>query len=204
MTTTLLSLLLTLLGATTPEATVHTASISATASSSPGAESATDADGAIKPSDAPKNATVRYKSPLGKRVADALPEIFASKLSPLDKRRLGSKVFSESRISIARGTFPDGGALVVFVNVNLRNKDPEAPPKFIGGVVTLSDAASLVSVALPLQTRTQRLDLEAVTDVDGDGVDEIVYTAKDQTSTTRNRIRWTDEGPKSSALPPAG
>ncbi|MEM6294199.1 MAG: hypothetical protein AAGA54_23165 [Myxococcota bacterium] len=147
--------------------------------------------------------TVRYRSTTGRAVAAALPEIFSENLSALDRKRLGRKVFSESRVQIARGSFPDGAGLVVIVNVNLRSKDPEGPTKFIGGMLTMKDDATLGAIAVPLRMREARFELEAVTDVDGDGTDEIVYVTQTQTDSTRNRIRWTDGGPKSGVLPPS-
>ncbi len=146
--------------------------------------------------------TVRYRSETGKAVAAALPDIFAENLSALDRKRLGRKVFSESRVQIARGTFPDGASMVVIVNVNLRSKNPDAPAKFIGGMLTMKDDATLGAIALPLRMREARFELEAVTDADADGTDEIVYVTQTQTESTRHRIRWTASGPKSGALPP--
>jgi len=157
---------------------------------------------AAKDSSAAETGSIRFKSAEGRRLVAALGEIVRDQLSPLNKRRLGTKVMSESRVELARGRFPDAGTAVVLVNVNLRSKSPDDPAKFIGGILTLNADAGLATVAVPLQMRETRFELEAVTDVDGDGTDEIVYVARTQGGQSRHRVRWTAQGPKTTELPP--
>ncbi len=196
MTLALVSLLLTSAGTTLVERSPSdAASQSAAAEVAPSAGTVSKTSGAVS-----------YDSAQGQRVVEALPGILAGELSTLDRRRLGTKVLSKSRVSIERGRFSKGGTMVVFVNVNLRAKDPEADPKFISGVLTVTDDGALASVLVPPKMSTARFDFEALSDGDGDGVDEVTYVATDPSGAQRRRVRVGDDGPKTTVLsaPDAG
>lgn len=147
---------------------------------------------------------IKHKSPAGQSVLGGLSGILAEKLGALDRRRLGSKVLSESRVSIAAGTFAGGGTRLVAVNVNLRLKDPEATPQYISGVFTVTDEGGLVAVVVPPRMRPDKFAFEKVGDTDGDGSDDFVYTAANAEETTRHRVTWNGTQAVSTTLQGAG
>lgn len=138
--------------------------------------------------------TVRVKSEEGKRLIEGIAKVLDEKLSSVNRRRLGRKVLSKSRISIARGTFPASGGFLVTVNVDLRGKDPSGPQKYIAGMFTLTASGDLATIVVPPKTRTKRFDVVSIKDMNGDGSDDFVFTALDAEQTVRHRITW--EGSK--------
>ena len=118
-------------------------------------------------------------------------------LSETDRRRLGRKVLSASRVSMAHGAFPSGGTTVVTVNVPLRAKDPLAAPRFISGVFTLDDGGALANVVVAPKMQTHRFDLARLGAVDGDGFDDLELAITGDGSDERRTIRWTDGAPVS-------
>lgn len=147
---------------------------------------------------------IKHKSQAGQRVVEGLSGVLAEKLVPLDRRRLGSKVLSESRVSIVQGSFAGGGTRVVAVNVNLRMKDPAATQQYISGVFTVTDAGGLVAVVVSPRMRPDKFAFEKVGDSDGDGSDDFVYTAANAEETTRHRVTWNGAEAVSTALTNAG
>ncbi len=133
---------------------------------------------------------IAHGSEDGQRVVEGLGNILAEKLSPLDRRRLGKKVLSKSRVSIAQGSFAGGGTRLVALNVNLRMKDPEAVQQYISGLVTVDDAGGLVSVIVPPKMQPEAFAIEKIGDTDGDGSDDFVYTATSAETTTTHRVTW--------------
>lgn len=151
-----------------------------------------------------KPTEIKHKSQAGQSVVEGLSGVLAEKLVPLDRRRLGSKVLSESRVSIVQGTFAGGGTRLVAVNVNLRMKDPAAAPQFISGVFTVTDDGGLVAVVVSPRMRPDKFAFEKVGDTDGDGSDDFVYTAANTQETTRHRVTWNGTEAVSTALANAG
>ncbi|MGH1346356.1 MAG: hypothetical protein ACRBN8_32615 [Nannocystales bacterium] len=151
-----------------------------------------------------KPTEIKHKSQAGKSVVDGLSGILAEKLGPLDRRRLGSKVLSESRVSIASGTFAGGGTRLVAVNVNLRMKDPTATQQYISGVFTVTDDGGLVAVVVAPRMRPEKFAFEKVGDSDGDGSDDFVYTTATAEETKRHRVTWNGTEPVSTTLTNAG
>lgn len=147
-----------------------------------------------------KPTEIKHKSPAGQSVVEGMSGFLAEKLAPLDRRRLGSKVLSESRVSIVQGTFAGGGTRLVAVNVNLRLKDPEATPQYISGVFTVTDDGGLVAVVVSPRMRPDQFAFEKVGDTDGDGSDDFVYTAANAEETTRHRVTWNGTEAVSTAL----
>lgn len=137
-----------------------------------------------------KPTEIQHKSPAGQRVVEGMSGILGEKLGALDRRRLGSKVLSESRLSIVEGTFAGGGTRLVAVNVNLRPRDPADAPLFISGVFTVTDDGGLVAVVVSPRTRPERFAFEKVGDTDGDGSDDFIYNAANAEGTTRHRVTW--------------
>ena len=134
--------------------------------------------------------TIKVKSDEGERRIEAITNVLADKLSVRDRRYLGNKVLSKNRVTIAKGSFPGGADTLVTVNVNLRKKAEEDPQKYISGVFTLDAGGSLGTVIVPLQTRTERFDLEAVGDVDGDGAADALISESSDTSSAMHVYGW--------------
>lgn len=147
-----------------------------------------------------KPVAVKHKSADGQRVVEGLAGILADKLSPLDRTRLGRKVLSESRVSIARGTFSGGGTRVVAVNVNLRMKDPDAVQQYISGVFTVDDSGALVAVVVSPRMRPEKFSFEKIGDTDGDGSDDFVYVSESVETMSRHRVTWSGSEPKTTTL----
>ncbi len=147
-----------------------------------------------------KPTEIKHKSEDGQRVVEGLAGILAEKLSPLDRRRLGKKVLSESRVSIVQGTFAGGGTRLVAVNVNLRMKDPEAAQQYISGIFTVASDGSLAAVVVSPRMRPEKFSFEKVGDIDGDGSDDFTYASESAEASTRHRVTWNGTEPKSTAL----
>ncbi|MBV1858407.1 MAG: hypothetical protein KUG77_08340 [Nannocystaceae bacterium] len=151
-----------------------------------------------------KPVEIKHKSQAGQSVIEGVSGILAEKLGPLDRRRLGSKVLSASRVSIASGTFAGGSTRLVAVNVNLRMKDPAATQQYISGVFTVTNSGGLIAVIVPPRMRPERFEFEKVGDTDGDGSDDFVYTAANAEETTRHRVTWNGTEAISKTLTNAG
>lgn len=121
---------------------------------------------------------------------DGVRTTLDAELSDTDRRRLGRKVLSETRVRIAAGAFPQDGAFVVTVNVPLRSKDPAAPQRFISGVFTLGGAGTLASIVEPPKMQTRRFDLARMGDVDGDGLDDLELAITGDGSDERRVVTW--------------
>ena len=121
---------------------------------------------------------------------DGVRTALGDRLSDADRRRLGRKVLSDSRVKMVSGAFPSNGTTVVTVNVPLRNKDPLAEPKFISGVFTLDAAGSLADVVVPPKMQAQRFDLQRIGDVDRDGFDDLELAITGGGSDERRIIDW--------------
>ncbi|MCR9161462.1 MAG: hypothetical protein ACE37F_29810 [Nannocystaceae bacterium] len=143
---------------------------------------------------------IAHGSADGQRVVEGLAGVLADTLSPLDRTRLGRKVLSKSRVSIAKGDFGDGGTRIVAVNVNLRMKDPEATQQYISGIFTVDDSGGLVAVVVSGRMRPERFSVEKVGDYDGDGRDDLVYVSEDAEGASRHRVTWDGSAPKTTTL----
>jgi hypothetical protein len=113
-------------------------------------------------------------------------------LSDADRRRLGRKVLSASRVLMVGGTFPASGTTVVTVNVPLRSKDPLAEPRLISGVFTLDATGTLVEIVVPPKMGSKRFDLRAIGDVDSDGFDDLELAITGGGSDEHRIIDWHD------------
>ena len=133
----------------------------------------------------------------------AVRTVLDAELSAGDRRRLGRKVLSASRLSIVEGSFPGGGTSLVTVNVELRRADPEAAPLFISGAFTLDAAGTLATIVVPPKMRPQRHELEMVGDVDGDGMLDAVLTEIEEGAGLRKLVTWPGGAPASRVLPPS-
>lgn len=133
----------------------------------------------------------------------AVQAVLDAELSPGDRRRLGKKVLSASRVTLAEGTFPASGTIVVTLNVPMRRPDPEAEPLFISGAFTLDAAGTLATIVVPPKMGPARHDLESTGDVDGDGMLDLVLTEIRADASTRKLVTWTGGSPSSSTLPAA-
>ena len=159
----------------------------------------TPTDDAGKPSmQTPSEIT--HESSAGQSVVEGLSRVLAENLSPLDRRRLGSKVLSKSRVTIYEGTFAGGGTRLVAVNVNLRHKDPEATQQYISGVLTVTEQGEFVAAVVPPRMRPEKFAIENLGDIDGDGSDDFVYNAENATEKTRHRVTWNGTEPISTTL----
>ena len=147
-----------------------------------------------------KPTEIRHKSEDGQRVVEGLAGILADKLAPVDRKRLGKKVLSASRVSIVQGSFAGGGTRLVAVNVNLRMKDPAATQQYISGVFTVTDAGGLVSVVVSPRMRPEKFAVEKIGDIDGDGSDDFVYTSDSTDASTRHRVTWNGTEPRTTEL----
>jgi hypothetical protein len=145
---------------------------------------------------------VRHTTDEGQRWLEGVRTVLDDKLSALDRRRLGRKVLSESRVRFAAGSFPQGGQTVVTVNVPLTMRDPEATPVWISGVFTLGADEELVSVVVPLRMQPARYDLQSMGDVDGDGRDDLLLEVTDPEGTTQRLVTWTADAPVDRVIAP--
>ncbi len=151
-----------------------------------------------------KPTEIKHKSGEGQRVVEGLAAILSEKLAPVDRKRLGQKVLSASRVSIVQGTFAGGGTRVVAINVNLRMKDPSATQQYISGMFTVTDTGGLVAVVVPPRMRPEKFGFEKIGDIDGDGSDDFVYTSQGPEGSSRHRVTWNGSEAKTTELQNAG
>ncbi|HET6585929.1 MAG TPA: hypothetical protein VFG69_20875 [Nannocystaceae bacterium] len=116
--------------------------------------------------------------------------VLDEQLSDADRRRLGRKVLSASRVTMVGGAFPADATTVVTVNVPLRSKDPLAEPRLISGVFTLDAEGTLARIVVPPKMGTQRFDLRALGDVDGDGFDDLELAITGGGSDEHRLVDW--------------
>ena len=147
---------------------------------------------------------LRHATDEGQRWLQGARTVVDEQLSAVDRRRLGRKVLSESRVRFAAGSFPQGGQTIVTVAVPLTMRDPEAPPTWISGVFTLGADEQLVSVIVPLSMQTLRYDLRSMGDVDADGRDDLLFDVTDPQGTTQRLVTWADGVPVERVIDPTG
>jgi hypothetical protein len=135
---------------------------------------------------------IRHRSDEGALMLAGVRVVLDGQLSSSDRRRLGRKVLSESRVRLIDGTFPAGGTTLVTVNVPLRLTDPAAEPKFISGVFTLDDTGALAAIVVAPKMQAQRFDVEAIGDSDGDAMDEVVLAVAGAEVPERRMVSWAD------------
>ncbi len=146
--------------------------------------------------------TIALKSEDGQRRLEGIAKVLDDELSSGDRTRLGRKVLSKRRVTIAKGSFPGGADTLVTVNVDLRMRDPEAPQKYISGAFTMASDGELGAVVVPLQMRTDRIDLQSLGDVDGDGATDVVFTKSDATASAMHLVTWTGAAPADHVVTP--
>lgn len=134
---------------------------------------------------------------------DAVRAVLDTQLSAGDRRRLGRKVLSASRVTIVEGTFPASGAILVTVNVELRRPDPAAAPLVVSGAFTVDASGTLATIVVAPEMRPQRHELELAGDVDGDGLLDVVLREVEGDTETRRLVTWTGGNPSMRVLPPA-
>ena len=144
-----------------------------------------DAKALVKPS------LIKLSSETGKTHLAGVAAVLDQQLSRIDRRYLGNKVLSKRRVSIAKGSFPKGADKLVTVNVDLRKKKEEDPQKYISGVFTMSASGELVDTIVQLRTRTERFELQALGDVDGDALTDAVVVKANDTDSTTHLFAWT-------------
>jgi hypothetical protein len=170
---------------------------------SPAAPTTTESTAAIDESALAAPTLVAHDDVTERGLDVAVRTVLDAELSAGDRRRLGRKVLSASRVSIVEGSFPGGGTSLVTVNVELRRADPEAAPLFISGAFTLDAAGTLATIVVPPKMRPQRHDLELVGDVDGDGMLDAVLTEIEEGTGVRKLVTWPGGAPTTRVLPPA-
>jgi hypothetical protein len=120
-----------------------------------------------------------------------------TQLGNTDRRRLGKKVLSESRVKIVRGEFPGDADAVVTVNVELRRKDPADPVRFISGVFTLDATGTLAHVIVAPKMQAERFDLAGIGDTDGDAHDDLLLNVIGDNATSQRVVTWAEGAPVS-------
>ena len=121
------------------------------------------------------------------RVA-AVQTVLDEKLSRGARRKLGKKVLSKSRVTMIDGTFADGGTTLVAVNVPMRGYET-----FISALFTLDVDGDLATVIRAPKVRMDRYDPSSAGDLDGDGLDDILFRASYSEGGFTVLTRW-DEG----------
>ena len=147
--------------------------------------------------------TLEHGQAVERGLIDAVRMVLDSQLSSGDRRRLGRKVLSASRVTIAEGTFPASGTHLVTVNVELRRADPAAEPLFISGAFTVDASGTLATIVVPPKMRPQRHELESLGDVDGDGLQDVVLTEIEAVAGVRRLVTWPGGTPSTRVLAPA-
>jgi len=143
---------------------------------------------------------VSQKTPQGQQWIEGVAKALQENLSSADRKRLGEKVLSPSRVAMVAGKFPSAGAVLVAVNVQLRVSDPEAPEQFISGIFTLTQDGALGSIVVPPKMRPNRYEITAVGDEDGDGLDDVQYQDHVAGAGTMHRVVWKDGAPSDSTM----
>ena len=116
--------------------------------------------------------------------------VLDEKLSRGDRRKLGKKVLTKSRVAMIDGTFADGGTTLVAVNVPMRGHDT-----FISALFTLDADGELATVIRAPKARIDRFDPQSVGDLDGDGLDDILFRSSYYEGEFTHLTRWEDGAP---------
>lgn len=143
---------------------------------------------------------VSHDSPEGKLWIEGTTRVLAERLSAFDRRRLGTKVLSTSRVSLAKGTFPNGGKVLVTVNVGLRTSDPQAEPQTIAGMFTLGADGGLASMVIDPRMRPSRMEVQGIGNLDGDGMDDFEYEETTPETIVRHRVTWPGGQPRDETI----
>jgi hypothetical protein len=122
-----------------------------------------------------------------------------TQLSETDRRRLGKKVLSKSRVEIVRAELPGDADAVVTVNVELRRKDPTNPVRFISGVFTLDATGTLAHVIVAPKMRAERFDLVGIGDTDGDAHDDLLLNVTGDNTSSQRVVTWSEGAPVSTS-----
>lgn len=145
-------------------------------------------------------AWVPHDSPEGQLWLEGTSKVLMEHLSSHDRRRLGTKVLSPARVSLAKGTFPNQGDVLVTVNVELRLSEPEATPQTIAGMFTLTREGALASMVVAPKMRAARFEVRAIGHHDDDGRHDFEYDEITDGTLVRHRVTWVEGEPRDETL----
>jgi len=143
---------------------------------------------------------VPHDSPEGQLWLEGTSKVLAEHLSSLDRRRLGTKVLSPSRVGLTKGKFPHHGDVLVTVNVELRVSEPDAAPQTITGMFTLTREGALASMIIEPKMRGARYEIRAIGHHDDDGQHDFEYDETSLTTVTQHRVTWAEGQPHDEIL----
>ncbi len=123
----------------------------------------------------PADGTARLREPVSVSRSKA---IVAEAKRQIAGDRSASRL-SRSNVTAMKGGFPVAESRLVTVVVSLRPEDPDNEyPGYWAGLWVQEPGGRVLSVVAP-RRRSQRIDVRHLVDIDGDGVDEIVFQTDD-------------------------
>ncbi len=141
-------------------------------------------------------AIVSLASARGQEQLVAIRNVLDTKLSHADRRRLGKKVLSKTRVQIFDGNFPGGATTLVAVNVPMKGE----PGSWISSMFTLTSDGDVVTMIHAPRLRLERFDPHMLGDVDADGFDDVTLSSAYYEGQYEHLLRWDDGKPFSVVL----
>jgi hypothetical protein len=119
-----------------------------------------------------------------------------TKLSAADRRRLGKKVLSKSRVQIVEGSFPADATLLVAVNVPMRGELGMS----ISTMFTMTSDGRVATMLHAPKLRLERFVPHALGDVDADGFDDVIVKSSYYEGAYDHLLRWPDASPAQATI----
>jgi hypothetical protein len=117
--------------------------------------------------------------------------VLDTKLSSADRKRLGKKVLSKNRVQIVDGSFPDGGTMLVVINVPMKGELVMS----ISSMFTLTSEGEIATMLHAPKMRHDHFELHALGDVDADGFDDLTFMSAYYEGQYEHLLRWNDGKP---------
>jgi hypothetical protein len=121
----------------------------------------------------------------------AIRNVLDTELSAADRRRLGKKVLSKTRVQIVEGSFPADGTMLVAVNVPMRAE----PAMWISALFTLTSDGRVATMLHAPDFRLERYEPQSLGDVDADGLDDVIFTSAYYEGDYKHLLRWPEAAP---------
>lgn len=135
---------------------------------------------------------VALSSATGQEQLVAIRALLDTKLSAADRKRLGKKVLSKTRVKIIEGSFPNDATLLVSIAVPMKVE----PGMSISALFTMTSDGEVATMLHAPQMRLEHYEPQSLGDVDADGLDDVVFESAYYEGRYKHLLRWSDAGPR--------
>jgi hypothetical protein len=138
-----------------------------------------------------KPGRVALSSATGQEQLVAIRAMLDSKLSAADRKRLGKKVLSKTRVQMIEGSFPNDATMLVSIDVPMKVE----PGMSISALFTMTSDGEVATMLHAPKMRLEHFEPQSLGDIDADGLDDVVFESAYYEGRYKHLLRWSDAGP---------